>query len=413
MPGDCLARQRIDRGGAMDCSLGLATNDGGLSAGARQADWRSIGRTTGKRVTRSWIAWLLACSSLVAWATTAQAQDLATRAAAARDGDDVPAALELYRRGVQEQPGWQEGWWFLGLLAYESDLFADGRQAFTEFTKLDAKTPAGWAFLGLCEYETGDYDDALQHLERGLAPGARLDPQVEQVARFHRALLLTRAGFFDRARDELQPFVERGIRDPNLIAGVGLNALELRVLPREVPAAQRDLVETAGQAACTWIKGDPQQTEAAFRALANAYPNAPGVHYLYASYLLTSRPEAVNAELQLELEVNPGNARVRAVLALRLEVGGNPVAALPFARKAAADAPGLGLAQYAFGVVLTETGAVGDAIVHLQAAVRIEPHNLGYHTALAATYSEAGRYQDARSERRAAIQLAREPRGPG
>ncbi|HEY9139433.1 MAG TPA: tetratricopeptide repeat protein [Bryobacteraceae bacterium] len=353
------------------------------------------------------------CWSLAAWTASAQPRDLASRAAAARHANDLPAALELYRQAVQEKPGWLEGWWFLGLLSYKLDQFADGRQAFTEFTKLNANAPSSWAFLGLCEYETGDYDDALQHLERGLAPGARLDPQVEQVARFHRALLLTRAGSFDRARDELQPFVERGIHDPILIAGVGLNALELPVLPREVPAAQRDLVETAGQTACTWIKGDSRQTEAAFRSLLNAYPNAPGVHYLYASYLLTSRPEAVNAELQRELEVNPGNARVRAVMALRLRVAGDPAAALPFARKAAADAPGLGLAQYAYGVVLTETGALSDAIVHLQAAVRIDPANLEYHTTLATAYSEAGHFEDAYRERQASIKLARESRGPG
>jgi tetratricopeptide (TPR) repeat protein len=356
---------------------------------------------------------LLVCSSLAAGAAGAQAQDLESRAAAARDADDVPSALKLYRQAVREKPAWLEGWWFLGLLAYQSQQFADARQAFAEFTKLDAKVPAGWAFLGLCEYETGQYDGALEHLERGFASGARLDPEVEQVARFHRALLLTRAGAFDRARDELKTFVERGIHDPVLIAGVGLNALEIPDLPQEVPAGQRDLVEMAGKTAYAWIAGDSQQTEAAFRSLLGQYPSAPGVHYLYATYLLQSRPEAMNAEFQRELEVNPGNARARAVMALRLRLAGDPAAAVPLARKAAADSPGLGLAQYAYGVALTETGALSDAIVHLQAAVRIEPGDLGYHAALATAYSEAGRYEDAHRERQASIKLARESRGPG
>jgi tetratricopeptide (TPR) repeat protein len=83
------------------------------------------------------------------------------------------------------------------------------------------------------------------------------------------------------------------------------------------------------------------------------------------------------------------------------------------ARKAAADSPRLGLAQYAYGVALTETGASNDAIGYLQAAVRIDPGNLGYHTALATAYSDAGRYQDAYRERRASIKLARESGGPG
>jgi tetratricopeptide (TPR) repeat protein len=357
--------------------------------------------------------WLLVCSSLTAWSACAQAQDIASRAAAARDANQIAAAVRLYRQGVQEKPGWLEGWWFLGLLAYQSGQFADGRQAFTEFTKRNAKAPAGWAFLGLCEYETGEYDSALEHLERGFASGARLDPEVEQVARFHRALLLTRAGSFDRAREELKPFAERGIRDPVLIAGLGLNALEMPALPQQVPAAQRDLVEMAGKTAYTWIAGDTSQTEAGFRSLLGAYPRAAGVHYLYATYLLDVRPQAMNSELRRELQVNPGNARARAALALRLRLAGDAAAALPLARKAAEDSPRLALAQYAYGVVLTETGAASDAIGHLQAAVRIDPGNLGYHTALATAYSEAGRYQDAYRERQASIKLARESGAPG
>ena len=355
---------------------------------------------------------LLACCALAACAC-ARAQDLEARAAAARDADNIPAALDLYRQAVQQKPEWLEGWWFLGLLDYESGRFVEGRQAFAEFTKLNAESPAGWAFLGLCEYETGGYDAALEHLERALAPGARLDPEVGQVAHFHRALLLTRAGFFDRARDELKPFAERGIRDPVLTGGLGLNALEVPMLPQDVPAAQRDLVDLAGQAAYACIKGDAAQTGTAFHALLGKYPNAPGVHYLYATYLLTVQPEAMDAELRRELEVNPANARARAALALRLALEGDAATALPLAKKAAEDAPGLGLAQYAYGMALDKTGALSDAIAHFETAVRVEPDNLGYHTALASAYSEAGRYQDARSERQASIKLAKESGGPG
>ena len=374
---------------------------------------RAFGRGYSGKAGRGSIAWLLVSISLAAGTAGAQAQDLESRAAAARDADDVTTALGLYRQAVQEKPGWLEGWWFLGLLNYQSQRFADARQAFAEFTKLNPAGAAGWAFLGLCEYETGDYNGALPHLERGLAGGGRLEPEVAQVARFHRALLLTRAGKFDRARGELEPFVARGIHDRVLTAGLGLNALDIPALPQETPAAQRELIEMAGKTAYAWIKGDTSETEAAFRALLSAYPSAPGVHYLYATYLLAPRSVAVNGELQRELEVNPGNSRARATLALRLAEAGAAAAALPLARKAVADSPGLALAQDAYGVVLLKTGAFSEAIEHLQEAVRIAPENLGYHTALATAYSEAGRYGEARSERQASIKLAEESRGPG
>jgi len=357
--------------------------------------------------------WLVLCAMLGApLLSLAQEPDLEARAAAARDAGDVPAALQLYRQAVERKPGWLEGWWFLGLLNYQSGRFVDARQAFAEFTRLDERPPAGWAFLGLCEYEGGDYHDALQHLERGIA-GGKLDPEIEQVARFHRALLFTRAGAFDRARDELTPFVMRGIHDPVLIAGLGLNALEIARLPQEVPASQRDLIEMAGKAAYAWVKDTDEQAEAAFRALLSTHPRAAGVHYFYATYLLTARPEAMDEELRGELEVNPANSRARAALALRLALSGDAAAALALAAKAAGDSPGLGLAQYAYGLALLETGALADAIGRLQIALRIEPENLGFHTALARAYSEAGRYEDARREREASILLAKEPRGPG
>jgi predicted Zn-dependent protease len=348
----------------------------------------------------------------VASAICAPAQDLASQAAAARDADDVPRAIELYRQGVKAKPDWPEGWWFLGLLYYESHSFNEGRQAFTEFTKLEEKAPAGWAYLGLCEFEAGEYESALTHLDRAIASGARPDPDVEQVLRFHHALLLTRGGFFDQARQELQPFVQRGIRDPVLIAGLGLNALEMRLVPQEA-AAQRSLVEGAGQTVYSWIAGDSSQAEAGFRSLLAAFPSTPGIHYLYATYLLAVRPEAMNGELQRELEVNPANTRARAALALRLARAGDAAAALPLARKAVEERPDLAAAQYAYGVALTEAGTSHDAIEHLEAAVRLDPANLAHHTALATAYSEAGWYERARLERAESIRMARESRGPG
>jgi tetratricopeptide (TPR) repeat protein len=351
------------------------------------------------------------CWAFCASATGVFAQDLLSRAAAARDSGDVPAALSLYRQVVREKPESVEGWLSLGLMAYQSGQFADGRQAFTELTRLSPQVPLGWAFLGLCEFETGDYPTALGHLDQALAPAARLNPTVRQVARFHRALLLTRAGAFDRGREELTALVRSGTRDPELILGLGLNALEIRALPSQVSAAQRDLVEMAGNTAHAWATGDPTQTETNIRSLLANYPRAPGVHYLYATYLLSTQPEAAIRELRRELEVNPGNAEARATLALRLIATGSPAAALPLAAKAAADAPDSAVAHYAYGLALTGARAWSDAIRHFKIAIRIDSNNLSYHIALATAFSEAGLYAEALSERQTSINLAKVPRG--
>ena len=64
-------------------------------------------------------------------------------------------------------------------------------------------------------------------------------------------------------------------------------------------------------------------------------------------------------------------------------------------------------AQYAYGLLLLDTGETAKAIPLLEAAERADAGQLEFHTAIARAYSKAGRYEDARRERRASIDLAR------
>src|SRR5580704_10541741 len=152
--------------------------------------------------------------SLIARAATFE--ELAAQATAAREANKTAQAIELYLQALHLKPGWKEGWWFLGTLAYDGDQYKTGVDAFGEFVKLEDNAAAGWAFLGLCEFETGEYEHALTHTRRGLEIGSGLDPAIEQVLRFHEALLLTRLGLFDQAMPRFMPFVRRGVRDPAL-----------------------------------------------------------------------------------------------------------------------------------------------------------------------------------------------------
>ena len=390
------------------------------ASGSRRATQVYTGANTGRKCVRPTVGGcvvtrvltgLVVCACTVVVA--APSDDLATQAAAARDANNIPRALQLYRQGVEQQPAWLDGWWFLGLLSYETAEFGEGRRAFTEFTRLQPKSPMAWAFLGLCEYEIGEYTSALEHLERSLGPGGGLHPDLEPVARFHHALLLTRAGSFDRARLMFQPFVRRAIQDPVLIAGLGLNALRRPLTPKEVPAAEEKLILAAGDALYAWLAGDMSKAETSFRSLLETYSGVPGVHYLYATYLLVTRPDDVKAELGREFTVSPRSADARALLALLLVQEGDTSSALPVAKAAAEDAPTSATAQYAYGVALKLAGEVSLAIPRLEAALRIDPAKAEYHMTLAGAYSKAGRYEDALRERRTSIELAREASGPG
>src|ERR1035441_6239319 len=177
---------------------------------------------------------------------------------------------DLYQQALQLKPEWSEGWFYLGTLYYDSDRYADAQPAFAQFVKL-ADKPAGWAFLGLCEFETGDYTLAREHMQQALDGG--LAPEIEQVVRFHQALLLTRLGLFEQALHWYKSLVRRGIHDPTLVAGLGLNSLDKPMLPKETPPAQREFIAAVGRTAHAWMSGDNAKTEAAFHGLLEAYPD--------------------------------------------------------------------------------------------------------------------------------------------
>jgi tetratricopeptide (TPR) repeat protein len=347
-------------------------------------------------------------------ARAATFEELAAQAAAAREANKTPQAITLYQQALQMKPAWKEGWWFLGTLAYDIDQYDTGARAFAEFVKLEDKAAAGWAFLGLCEFETGEYENSLQHTRRGLEIATGLDPSVEQVLRFHEALLLTKFGLFDQAMPRFMPFVRRGMQDPAMISGVGLAALRRTLLPKEVPAADQALVTAAGQTTYFWMAGDTSKTPSAFQALLANYSAAPGVHYLYASYLLSFRPaEEAVAELKRELELNPHGPDARAMIALLMVRAGASSTALPFAKQAADDGPNTPMAQYTYGLILASSGDLPHAIERLETAERLDPANIEYHMGLAGVYSKAGRHEDARRERRTSISMAKESDSSG
>jgi len=347
-------------------------------------------------------------SLLVCWATVASTcgaatfEEIARQAAAARDADQVPQAINLYQQALGLKPDWPEGWFYLGTLYYDIDRYAEALPAFRRFVGLGDK-PAGWAFVGLCEFETGDYAQAREHLQKALDGGVA--PEIEPAVRFHEALALTRLGLFGQAMHWYRAMVRSRNHDATLMAGLGLTALNRAMLPKEEPTDQRELVAAAGQTVYTWMSGDHAKTEASFRTLLELYGTAPGVHYLYATYLLSGHADAAMTEARRELEVNPECGEARALVALLLRQAGQGAEAAAEAKKAVAEQPSSPLAQYTYAL---GAGDAHEAAAHLEIAERLNPFNLEYHLLLAHEYALLGRNEEALRERRAAIQLAKE-----
>src|SRR5215472_16654665 len=122
--------------------------------------------------------------------------ELVAQAAAARDQQNIPLAIELYTRAEQLKPDWAEGWWYLTLLQYGTNQFPGAIDAANHLLQLVPHAVPAMALRGLSEFETADYKAALNDLDMAVQHGAANDPRNEQIVRCHLALLLTRAGRF-------------------------------------------------------------------------------------------------------------------------------------------------------------------------------------------------------------------------
>ena len=334
--------------------------------------------------------------------------DLASRASAARESNDVARAIELYQEALRLNLKWEEGWWFLGSLLYDADKYAESRNALSHVVELDPKAAPAWGLLGLCEYETAYYDQSLTHIQRSLSLGGANQPQMDRVLRYHKALLLTRAGDFDRAIQEYSPLVRDGSQDPSILTSIGLAALRTSLLPKEVPESQHELFLNAGKASFYTMTGDFQSAQRAYHDLLERFPTSINVHYLYGCFLLVSDTDRAISEFKHELQIAPSNPAAAAMLAWILLRRGEYKAALPYAEKAAQGAPKFAVAQSVLGRLLVESGAVDQGIEHLKIAEGLDPAFLETHLSLATAYSRIGKNQDARRERELSLEMVKE-----
>jgi len=329
---------------------------------------------------------------------------LAQAAASARESGHPSDAIQLYRRALDLRPEWAEGWWYIGTLLYDGDQFRDAIPAFQKLLALAPDSPGTLNFLGLCEFETGDYDSALQHLERGFASGPQDDPQLARVASYHLSLLLNRAGKFDRAAEILSKEFSSGTPSEQVTFALGLATLRVALLPAEVDPSKDALLYAAGRLAFLVAQGQASQAVESFPPLLKQYSDIPFLHSAYAS-ALQSAGHTKEAAVQsgLESKLHPQNSSsVAAVAALyandaahaRLgldsshgsdSVGGPVISfqenwqlalqlfssaryaeAIPALKAAIAQQPEMGTAWAMLGLSEFETKDYDNALLHLQ-----------------------------------------------
>lgn len=330
---------------------------------------------------------------------------ISRQAAEARQQEQIPAAIDLYRRAVGLRPAWSEGWWYLGALLYDQDQYAAARDALRKLVAVDPKAGAAFGLLGLCEYKTKEYERALADINQGRRLGLGNDAQAKRVVLYHAALLYTRFQQYESALQILEKVTRLGAMTPDLITACGLAGLRRPLAPEDVAASERDLITLAGKAACAAAARNPGQAKQEFAILLERYPKAPNVHYLYGSFLAATDAEAALREFEKELEVNPQSVDAMVTIALLYEQRAEPDRALPLARRAVETDPKFFAAHGVLGRLLVNAGELEKGLKELQIAEKQAPDSPQVHFSLATAYGLAGRKEDAGRERAEFLRL--------
>ena len=322
----------------------------------------------------------------------------------ARDENRDEEAIRLFRSALSEQPDSEEALWYLGTLLYEKDQYSDARDVLRQFLTLRPDAGPGWALLGISEFQLRDYPRALDHLQRAMAQGMGDRKELVQAVFYDVAILLTRFERYDDSLDMMLKMLASGSQDSSLPQSsltdpAGLAGLRLALLPTEIPPDRRELIGLAGRAVLAVQTQHYEEAESQFKRLVSAYPDEPGVHFLYGAYLMELHPTDAVPEFERELAISPSHVLARIRLAQQLIAQADFDRALALARQAIKLDPKRATAHMFAGEALLARGDAGDGIKELEIARADDTSVNRIHWDLLRAYAAAGRTEEANREK--------------
>jgi tetratricopeptide (TPR) repeat protein len=336
-------------------------------------------------------------------------EQLSRAAEQARNQNHDDDAIALYQRALKLQPEWDEGLWNLCGLLYEKEKYPEARDLLRRFVADQPKAGMGWALLGLSEFETREYARALDHLRLAMTHGTGGSKGMAQSVFYCAAVLLTRFEMYDQSQSLLFEMARAGQAESFLVEPVGLAVLRMPLLPKEIPSDRREMIRLAGEAALAVNDQHQDEAEKLFRRMAANYPNEPGVHFLFGTFLMNVRPEEGVQEMQRELEISPFHISARVRLAEEYVKERQVDQALGLAARAIELDSQDASAHLARGEALVAKGDLPAAIRELETARDLAPDIYRIRWALLRAYTATGRKEDA-SKEKDAIEKLTQPR---
>jgi tetratricopeptide (TPR) repeat protein len=342
-------------------------------------------------------------------AKLSDSSSLSSQADAARDAGRLDQAVPLYRKALTLRPGWTAGWWALGTILYDQDSYADAARAFRRLLDLDPKNGTAHLMLALCDYQLDRDAIAMEHIQAAKKLGVQKDGELPHVLAYHEAMLLLRAGRYERALEALQPLAVRGVDDENVDLALGMGVLLIR--PNNVAIddpAGRQIVLRAGRAERLFLVKDFDAAKTGYSSLVEEVPAFPNVHYAYGRFLLATEDlEKGVAQFLEQMKMDSSHIRARMLIAAaRYRV--DSAAGLPFALEVVKLQPRYPFGHYLLGLLYFDTGDIVGATRELEIAARMVPREAQFQFALGNAYARAGRKEDAARARAAFVRLQKE-----
>ena len=333
----------------------------------------------------------------------------------ARDESRDDDAIRLFRRARSQEPESEQALWFLGTLLYEKRQYPEARDVLRQFVTIRPDAGPGWALLGLGEFQLREYPRALNHLQRAMAQGIGDRQELVRSVSYDVVVLLTRFERYDDSLDMLLRMIASSTPDLTLVEPAGLAGLRLPFLPAEIPPDRREPVNLAGKAVLALQMQGSEETESAFKHLVSAYPNEPGVHFLYGAYLMQLHPDQAVPEFERELEISPSHVLARVRLAEQRIAQRDFDRALALAQQAIKLEPQRASAHMLAGEAVIAKGNQAEGIKELEIARAGDPTKIRTHWDLLRAYAAAGRKDDANREKQEIEKLYHDnssPRSP-
>ncbi len=322
-------------------------------------------------------------------------EKLKAQAEAARDTDQIPEAIALYRRLVQLRPDWAEGWWHIGAMHYDRDEYREAETAFAKYVVLEPKSGPGWAMIGLCEYRNKKLVPALQNLAKSRKMGLGGNQELARVVRYHEALLLIRGLQFEAALKILETFTLEHLESPPVVQAMGMAVLRIPEHPEGLTPEQKEMAQQFGKAAFLGFEHKQPESLQLYEKLEAKYRGRPNVAYAQGSALVAQGEyERGIAQFKKELERDPKHLPAILQLALADISIRRFDEALEYATKAVLIDQKDFAGYYAQGRVYLYLNDLPHAIEMLEKAGSLAPNSAPVFYTLAQAYQRANRPED-------------------